>query len=111
MRTYIDISFNSGGVTPTMVIERVQKLTEVRFILGDHDIAFDWRTVAEFRQRMNAIHAAFAGTGVTYRAHTLADESDLQGQLTWPPLGGSANDENPAYPANKAGPGSENRER
>ena len=111
MRTYIDISFSSGGMIPTVVIERIQSLAEVKFILGEHDIVFDWRTVAEFQRVMKSVHAAFGGTGVTYRVHTVADESDLRPPVVWPPTDSPALEENPAYPKRAQRPDSEERKR
>jgi len=111
MRTYIDISFSSGGMTPTAIIRRFQGLSEARFILGEHDIAFDWSTVGEFQRRMDAIHAAFNGTGVTYRVHTVPGESDLRPPVSWPPIVSPAQDENPAYPRPAGRPDPKERRR
>jgi hypothetical protein len=111
MRTYIDISFSSGGMTPSAVIERVQSLAQVKMIVGDHDITFEWKTVEEFRRHMNSIHTAFGGTGVTYRAHTVPDESDLQPSVAWPPTSSSTPEENPAYPDRGPRPGPGERKR
>lgn len=46
---------------------------------------------------MGSIHAAFGGTGISYRVHTVADESDLRPPVAWPPALNSS-EENPAYP-------------
>jgi hypothetical protein len=111
MRTYIDISFSSGGMPPSALIKRFQGLSEAKFILGEHDIAFEWNTVEEFQRRMDAIHVAFGGTGVTYRVHTVPDESDLRPPVAWPPSTAPTVDENPAYPRSARRPESEERKR
>lgn len=97
MRTYVDITFSSDGTIPTVVAERLRELAGVSILVGHHDVAFDWTDVAEFRQKVKAIHDALVGTHATYRVETIEDDDGSSRFLTWPPAGNDNPAENPGF--------------
>ncbi|HYK93900.1 MAG TPA: hypothetical protein VEY07_07665 [Thermoplasmata archaeon] len=85
MRAYIDLHFSPEGISPLEVGDRLRRLADLSFIVGPHDLVFTWDDVEEFRDRLNRIHAALKGTGVSYRIETVSDELLLGEPVSWPP--------------------------
>jgi hypothetical protein len=85
MYTYIDIFFSPDGTNPLDIAERLRSEASLPFIVGPHDILFEWRTVEEFRERMTRIHAALRGTGATYRVQSVEDTPSFVEPASWPP--------------------------
>ena len=101
MRTYVDVSFSSSGTDAVVVGRRLQALEGVSFIAGEHDLEFQWQDVEEFQARIRAIHKALAGTGATYRVHTMTDNPPFQEPTGWPPVLQQETPANPAFPKRK----------
>lgn len=102
MRTYVDVSFSSGGKDAVVAGRRLRAVEGISFIAGEHDLMFHWQNAEEFETGILAIHKALAGTGATYCVRTTTDGSLLGGPNTWPPGLGDEPPENPAFP--KKGP-------
>ncbi|HTS33701.1 MAG TPA: hypothetical protein VMI55_07195 [Thermoplasmata archaeon] len=85
MHSYVDLFFAPEGTSPLDVSERLRKHTGLSFIIGPHDLAFEWRTMEEFRDHLAKIHAALQGTGVLYRVETVPDEPAFVDPVPWPP--------------------------
>jgi hypothetical protein len=96
MYTYIDIFFSPEGTNPLDVADRLRSAASLAFIVGPHDVLFEWRTVEEFRDRLTKIHEALAGTGVSYRVQSMEDTPDFVEPVSWPPTLVRA-PEHPAY--------------
>ena len=101
MRTFVDVSFASGGKDALVVGRRLTAVEGVDFIAGEHDLVFHWQNVEEFEARIFAIHKALIGTGATYRVHTAEEDSPFgepnscpSGLVNEPPT-------NPAFPKRK----------
>jgi len=45
----------------------------LEFIIGRHDLAFDWSTVEEFREMLTKIHEPLKGAGALHRVETVHD--------------------------------------
>ena len=101
MRTYVDVSFSSAGTDAVVVGRRLQTIEGVSFIAGEHDLEFHWQNVEEFEARIRAIHKVLAGTGATYRVHTVTDGSPFEEPTGWPPVLQQESPANPAYPKRK----------
>ena len=86
MYSYIDLYFAPEGTSPLEIADRVRHAAGLSFIIGPHDIAFEWTTVEDFRERLAKIHGALRGTGVLYRIETLSDEPGFVAPAAWPPL-------------------------
>jgi hypothetical protein len=85
MHSYLDLYFAADGVSPLEISDRVRATAGLAFIIGPHDIAFEWHTVEEFRSKLGEIHAALQGTGVFYRIETVSDEPGFIEPAVWPP--------------------------
>jgi hypothetical protein len=85
MYTYIDLFFSPDGTDPMVVADRLREAASLSFIVGPHDILFEWRTVEEFRAQLAKVHAALAGTGVTYRVQSVEDTPAFVEPVSWPP--------------------------
>ena len=101
MRTFVDITFAAGGVTPAKVVERLSRVRDISFLKGPHDVVFHWETTEEFWQRVGAIHQALHGTGATYRLETIDDQAIASVVSPW--AGGlpPAEEENPTVDREK----------
>jgi hypothetical protein len=97
MHSYIDLYFTSEGVTPLEISDRVRAAAGLEFIIGPHDITFEWHTVEEFRAKLGKVHAALKGTGVFYRIETVSDEPGFVEPVVWPPLAGPDSRTHPGY--------------
>ena len=87
MHSYVDLYFDSEGPSPLEISDRLRAAAGMAFIIGPHDIAFEWHTVEEFREKLSKIHAALKGTGVFYRIETVSDEPAYNEPALWPPIG------------------------
>ncbi len=97
MHSYIDLFFASSGVSPIAISDRIRAMAGLEFIIGPHDIAFEWHTVEEFRTRLLKVHAALEGTGVFYRIETVTDEPGFVEPVVWPPPAVQHNVVHPGY--------------
>jgi hypothetical protein len=85
MYSYIDLYFSPQGVSPLEIADRLRNSAGVSFIVGTHDLMFEWRNVEEFRDRMSRIHTALAGTGATYRVESVEETPEFVEPVSWPP--------------------------
>lgn len=85
MHSYVDLYFTPEGVNPIEISERLKRLAGLSFIIGRHDLAFEWKDEAEFQERLVRIHAALKGTGVLYRVETVPNEPGFIEPVPWPP--------------------------
>lgn len=97
MHSYIDLFFAAEGVSPLEISERLEKMAGMEFIIGPHDIAFEWHTVDEFRAKLTRVHAALQGTGVFYRIETVTDEPGFVEPVVWPPPAVQSHTVHPGY--------------
>ncbi len=99
MHTYVDLYFSPDGVSPLKIAERLREHAGLSFIVGTHDLVFEWSSVKEFRERLQKLHDALKGTGVTYHCESVIDDPTFIEPTPWPPpLPGVAR-ENPGYSA------------
>jgi hypothetical protein len=85
MHTYIDLYFSPNGANPLAIAERLRERAGVTFIVGPHDIAFEWQTVEEFRSKLSAIHEALRGSDASYRVESVEESPEFIEPTTWPP--------------------------
>ena len=85
MHSFIDLYFAPENLSPLDLAERIRARTGLEFVMGAHDLAFDWATVEEFRGTLAKLHEALRGTGVLYRVQTVADEPTFVEPVPWPP--------------------------
>ncbi len=97
MHSYVDLYFSANGASPFEVSDRLRAAVGVEFIIGPHDVAFEWHTVEEFRTKLTKIHQALHGTGVTYRIETVSDEPGFVEPVVWPPPAPGPNPTHPGY--------------
>jgi hypothetical protein len=97
MHTYIDLYFAPDGVSPLEIADRLQTHAHLSFIVGSHDLVFEWTTVDEFRTTLSKIHLALRGTGATYRVQSMGDSPDFSEPPTWPPPLSDAPASHPGY--------------
>jgi hypothetical protein len=97
MHSYIDLFFASNGVSPLEISDRIRAMAGLEFIIGPHDIAFEWHTVEQFRTRLAKVHEALQGTGVFYRIETITDEPGFVEPVVWPPPAVQHNTVHPGY--------------
>jgi hypothetical protein len=86
MHSYIDLYFSPEGVSPLEVSDRLRAMAGLSFVVGSHDLAFEWDTIEQFRVTLGKIHEALEGTGVTYRVETVAEEPQFVPPIPWPPV-------------------------
>ncbi len=85
MHTYVDLYFSPDGVSPLVIAERLKKHAGLSYIVGEHDLVFEWSNVPEFRERLQQLHAALKDTGVQYRIESEVDEPRFVEPVPWPP--------------------------
>jgi hypothetical protein len=85
MHSYVDLYFAANGASPFEVSDRLKSAVGLEFIIGPHDVAFEWHTVEEFRERLTKLHRALDGTGVVYHIETVSDEPGFVEPVVWPP--------------------------
>ncbi|MGA7922553.1 MAG: hypothetical protein WCA77_01060 [Thermoplasmata archaeon] len=97
MRSFVDITFAADGPSPMEIAEDLKRGTGLSFIVGTHDLVFEWRTPEEFRERLEQLHEFLKGTGSYYRVHTAEEEGTGSAAIAWPPALGSEPQLHPAY--------------
>ncbi len=85
MHTYVDLFFTPESTTPLDIAKRLKRQAGLSFIIGPHDLAFEWRTEEEFRARIEKIHEALKGSGVLYRVETVPEDPGYIEPIPWPP--------------------------
>ncbi len=85
MHTFIDLYFSPENVSPLDLAAKIRERTGLEFVIGPHDLAFEWATVEEFRGMLGRLHGALAGSGVLYRVETVRDEPTFVAPIPWPP--------------------------
>jgi len=86
MRSYIDLYFAPGDVTPLEIAERIRRATGLEFVRGPHDLLFEWATVEEFQAKLDQLHGALRGTGAFYRVETVEDDPEFAVPVPWTPV-------------------------
>jgi hypothetical protein len=86
MHSYIDLYFSPDGVSPLDIADRLRATAGLSFVVGSHDLAFEWDTVEQFRATLSKVHDGLKGTGVLYRVETVAEEPSYVEPIPWPPL-------------------------
>ncbi|MCI4372347.1 MAG: hypothetical protein L3K02_01690 [Thermoplasmata archaeon] len=86
MHSYIDLYFSPDGISPLDVAEVLRSTAGLSFVVGAHDLAFEWDTVDQFRATLGKIHDALKGTGALYRVETVVEEPSFVAPVPWPPL-------------------------
>jgi len=97
MHSYVDLYFAPEGVSPLEVSERLRQIAGLSFIIGPHDLAFEWKTVEEFREQLQRIHGALRGMGVMYRIETVPDDPGFVEPVPWPPPINRSATQHPGY--------------
>jgi hypothetical protein len=85
MHSYVDLFFSPDGASPLEISDRLKKVAGLSFIIGAHDLAFEWTNVDEFRDQLQKVHEALRGSGILYRIETVADEPGFVEPVPWPP--------------------------
>jgi hypothetical protein len=85
MHSYVDLYFAPGGVSPLEISDRLKQTAGLSFIIGPHDLAFEWSTVEEFQAILKKVHIALQGTGVFYRIETVVEDPTYIEPIPWPP--------------------------
>jgi hypothetical protein len=86
MHSYVDLYFSPEGISPLDIADRLRSMVGLSFVVGAHDLAFEWDTVEQFRVTLEKIHAALKGTGVLYHVETVAEEPAFVAPVAWPPI-------------------------
>jgi hypothetical protein len=94
---FVDLTLSTDKTNVIDVGHKLQSLSTISLIQGDHDLMFRWTTVSEFEERVCAIHRALVSTGATYRVHTVEERLDALEPVAWAPLIDMELKENPAY--------------
>ena len=97
MHTYIDLYFTPESLAPLEIAKRLRHHAGLSFIIGPHDLAFEWKSEEEFHALLTKIHAALKGTGVLYRVETVAEEPAYIEPIPWPPPLPRHDPAHPAY--------------
>lgn len=86
MHSYIDLYFTPDSESPLEISKRLHKVAGLPFIIGPHDLAFEWKTEEEFRAILAKVHAALKGTGIFYRVETVPEDPAFNQPVPWPAL-------------------------
>jgi len=97
MHSYVDLYFTPESLSPLEISERVRNVAGLSFIMGAHDLVFEWANETEFRERLAKIHEALKGTGILYRVETVSDDPGFIEPLPWPPPMPRRDPVHPAY--------------
>ncbi len=97
MHSYIDLYFTPESLPPLEISKRLRKAADLAFIIGPHDLAFEWQTEEEFHERIGRVHRALKGTGVFYRVETVSDDPRYIEPVPWPPPISRGDPVHPAY--------------
>jgi len=84
MHSYVDLYFTPETIPPLEISKRLSDVAGLSFIIGPHDLAFEWKTEEEFHFRITKIHSALKGTGVLYRVETVPQGPAFIDPLPWP---------------------------
>jgi hypothetical protein len=101
MITFIDLTFSPRGTPAGVVIDRLQRLSGVSSVMGEHDLLFHWQRPDEFSAQLAAIHEALQGTEATYRIFTVEDSYQSREPPRWFPAVDPEPSDHPAYPRRK----------
>jgi hypothetical protein len=85
MHTYVDLYFTPESASPLVLSERLRSIAGLSFIIGPHDLVFEWDHEPEFQERLAKIHEALKGSGVLYRVETVSEAPDFVPPMPWPP--------------------------
>ncbi len=85
MHTYIDLYFTPDSLPPFEVAKRLREGAGLTFIIGPHDLAFEWKNETEFHRELGKVHKALQGTGVLYRVETVQEDPTFIEPIPWPP--------------------------
>lgn len=97
MYTYIDLYFTPESAPPLEIAKRLRERAGLSFIIGPHDLAFEWSTEEEFHERLGRVHEALKGTGVLYRVETAPEDPTFIAPIPWPPPMPRNDPVHPAY--------------
>jgi hypothetical protein len=97
MHTYIDLYFTPDSASPLELSDRLRTVAGLSFIIGSHDLVFEWDFEREFQERLAKIHEALKGTGVLYRVATVSDEPGFIPPIPWPPPMPRRDPEHPGF--------------
>lgn len=111
MRSFVDITFAADGPSPMEIAEEIKRGMGLSFLVGSHDLVFEWRTPEEFRERLEQLHEFLKGTGAFYRVHTAEEEGTVSAAVAWPPALGGEPQLHPAYDRPSAGSEEPTRDR
>jgi len=85
MHSYVDLYFTPESVSPLEISERLKRVAGLSFIIGPHDLVFEWSHESEFKGQLAKIHEALKGTGVFYRVETVSNDPAYIEPIPWPP--------------------------
>lgn len=97
MHSYVDLYFTPESRSPLEISARLRSVAGLSFIIGPHDLVFDWEHEKDFQERMAKIHEALKGSGVLYRVETVSDEPGFIEPIPWPPPMPRRDPVHPAY--------------
>ena len=97
MHTYVDLYFTPESASPLVLSERLRTIAGLSFIIGAHDLVFDWEHEHEFQERLAKIHEALKGSGVLYRVETVSEGPDFVPPMPWPPPMPRRDPEHPGF--------------
>ncbi|HKN06613.1 MAG TPA: hypothetical protein VJ021_03270 [Thermoplasmata archaeon] len=97
MHSYVDLYFTPESRSPIEISTRLKAVAGLSFIIGPHDLVFDWEHESDFQERLSKIHEALKGTGVLYRIETVTEEPGYIEPLPWPPPIPRRDPVHPAY--------------
>jgi hypothetical protein len=97
MHSYVDLYFTPDSASPLELSDRLREIAGLSFIIGPHDLVFDWDFESEFRERLAKIHEALKGTGVFYRVHTVSEAPEFVPPMPWPPPMPRRDPEHPGF--------------
>jgi len=97
MHSYVDLYFTPESVSPLVISDRLRSVAGLSFIIGPHDLVFEWDHEKEFQERISKVHDALKGTGILYRVHTVEDHNGFVEPIPWPPPMPRRDPEHPGF--------------
>jgi len=97
MHSYVDLYFTPESASPLQLSERLHSIAGLSFIIGPHDLVFDWEHEHEFQERLARIHEALKGSGVFYRVETVSEDPAFVPPVAWPPPMPRRDPEHPGF--------------
>jgi len=85
VRSYVDLYFAPESVSPLDLAQRIRERAGLEFIIGPHDLVFEWTSVEAFRATLAGLREALQGSGVLYRVETVPEETTFVEPIPWPP--------------------------